>query len=161
MFHQIVSRSLALVLTGCSTARIDGSGRGQQTEYEPAAALVDTALVWHDVATSPGERLVLLAGNPTRQGEYTLRRRFASGHATLPHWHPHAEYGTIISGVFYIGFGDVATRSGTTRLGPGGFIRVPPFTPHFSYADEEVILQVHGPGPRKTYYVHEVPVPRR
>jgi hypothetical protein len=36
---------------------------------------------------------------------------------------------------------------------------VPPFTPHFSYADEEVVLQVHGPGPRQTYFVHETPLP--
>lgn len=161
MFHQVVAGSLVLVLTACSTAGRNQSVSGQRTEYEPAAALLDAELVWRDVATSPGEQLVLLAGDPTREGEYTLRRRFPPGHATLPHWHPHPEYGTVVSGVFYIGFGDVASRSDATRLGPGGFIRVPPFTPHYSYGDEEVILQVHGPGPRRTYYVHEVPVPRR
>jgi hypothetical protein len=161
MFHQVVSGSLVLTLTACGTAELRRSAPSRATEYDSAAVLLDTELVWRDVAESAGEQLVLLAGNPTRNCEYTLRRRFPTGHATLPHWHPHAEYGTVISGVFYIGFGDVASRSGATRLGPGGFIRVPPFTSHYSYADEEVILQVHGPGPRKTYYVHEVPVPRR
>lgn len=126
-----------------------------------AAGTAGSELLWRDVADSPGEQMVYLAGDPARAGEYTIRRRFPPGHATLPHWHPHAEYGTVISGVFYIGFGEVVRRSEAIRLGPGGFIRVPPFTPHYSFADEDVVLQVHGPGPRTTYYVHQRPVPRR
>lgn len=158
---RLLTSGVLLILIACSTARSERPADSREDAPEPPAGISSAELVWTDVASSPGEQIVLLAGDPTQPGEYTLRRRFPTGHETLPHWHPHAEYGTVISGVFYIGFGEQPSRSKAIRVGSGGFIRVPPFTPHFSYADEEVVLQVHGPGPRQTYFVHETPLPRR
>lgn len=116
-------------------------------------------LDWEEIADSPGEQVVVLAGDPNTPGEYTLRRRFPSGHKTLPHWHPHAEYGTVLDGVLYVGFGDEFNRDEMVAVRAGGFIRLPPYTPHYTYAEEPVVLQVHGPGPRETHYVHERPIP--
>lgn len=148
-------------LLGCGAAGRQPPSDAVEESIGPAAAISPIELTWREVPDAPGEPIAILSGDPTRAGEYTLRRRFPPGHATLPHWHPHTEYGTVISGTFLIGFGDVADRDGATPVGPGGFIRVPAFTPHFSYADEEVVLQMHGNGPRRTYFVHETPVPRR
>jgi hypothetical protein len=117
------------------------------------------ALNWHEVPESPGEELVILAGDPNAPSEYTLRRRFPSGHQTLPHWHPHAEYGTVLDGELYVGFGDEFDRDELIPVRAGGFIRLPPYTAHYTYTEKPVVLQVHGPGPRETYYVHERPIP--
>jgi quercetin dioxygenase-like cupin family protein len=118
------------------------------------------ALDWQEVADSPEEQVVILAGDPNAHGEYTLRRRFPTGHQTPPHWHPHAEYGTVLEGVLYVGFGEEFDWNELEPIRAGGFIRLPPYTAHYTYAAEPVVLQVHGPGPRVTYYVHERPVPR-
>jgi mannose-6-phosphate isomerase-like protein (cupin superfamily) len=158
---RLLISGLLLILAACQAAQTGSSAASLEDAAEPPAALSPGDLVWSEVTNAPGEQIVLLAGDPARSGEYTLRRRFPPGHETPPHWHPHAEYGTVISGVFYIGFGEEPSRGAAIRVGPGGFIRVPPFTPHFSYADEEVVLQVHGPGPRQTYFVHETPLPSR
>lgn len=128
---------------------------------EPPLLVASIDVAWTDVANSSGEQLALLAGDPARAGEYTLRRRFPAGHRTLPHWHPHAEYGSVLSGVLYLGIGEQPNRAQAVAVAAGGFIRLPPYTPHYTYADEPVVLQVHGPGPRRTYYVHERPLPRR
>lgn len=158
---QIVKCGSLLMLVACNTAKIARLPARQDQATQPPAAMAPSKLAWNNVANSPGEQIALLVGDPALPGDYSLRRRFPPGHQTRSHWHPHAEYGTVISGIFYIGFGEVASRSHAIPLGPGGFIRVPPNTPHFSFADEEVIVQVHGPGPRTTYYVHETPLPRQ
>lgn len=148
-----------VTLTACTT----GSARphGAAAAAEPPLLMAPTDVAWTDVANSPGEQVALLAGAPNRPGEYTLRRRFPAGHQTLPHWHPHAEYGTVLSGVLYIGIGERPNRADAVALAAGGFIRLAPYTPHYTYADGPVVLQVHGTGPRQTYYVHEHPLPQR
>lgn len=148
-----------LVLEGCT----GGAARPQSSAAAAERPLTFDPIdvIWADVADSPGEQIAVLAGDPNAPGEYTLRRRFPAGHRTLPHWHPHAEYGTVLSGVFYLGIGEHVNRGEAVAVRAGGFIRLPPYTPHYSHADEPVVLQVHGPGPRQTYYIDRDPLPRR
>lgn len=147
-----------LIVAGCTGVAV--RGRNSDRPAERPLILNEADVRWVDVAATPGEKVSVIAGDPNAPGEYTLRREFPTGHQTLPHWHPHAEYGTVLSGVFHPGIGEQADRGEAVAVRAGGFIRLPPYTPHYSYADEAVVLQVHGPGPRQTYFVHEHPLPR-
>lgn len=148
-----------VLLTACRTG--PARQRTEPAAAEPPRLITPADVQWKDVPGSPGERVALLVGDPTRAGEYTLRRTFPAGSQTLPHWHPHAEYGTVLSGVLYVGIGEQASRANTVGVPAGGFIRLPPYTPHYTYADAPVVLQVHGPSPRQTYFVRDRPLPRR
>jgi quercetin dioxygenase-like cupin family protein len=90
-----------------------------------------------------------LDGDPTAPGIYTLRRRLPAGYYGPPHYHPHVEYATVISGTLYVAVGDSLERAAAVALPPGSFLRVPPFTAHAVWTEGEVILHFYGPGPRK------------
>ncbi len=105
---------------------------------------------WVDLPGQPGVKEVVLDGDPTVVGMYTLRRRYPAGYYGPPHYHPHIEYATVITGTVYVAFGDSLERAAAVALPAGSFIRVPPFTVHAVWTDGEVILQYHGPGPRST-----------
>jgi hypothetical protein len=74
----------AALAVACAT----DAGRSPATTGEGSLRVAADELDWDDVADSPGEQVVVLAGDPNAPGEYTLRRRFPAGHSTLPHWHP-------------------------------------------------------------------------
>ena len=56
----------------------------------------------------PGMEQVNLIGNPSKPGPYTLRLKFPAGFKLPPHFHPDAREVTILSGVWYTGYGETA-----------------------------------------------------
>src|SRR5207253_9693158 len=90
----------------------------------------------------------------TKPGIYVTRNRFAPGQGSHPHYHDQARYITVIKGTWWVSLGpesDVYDPDKMTSVRPGSFIFEPAYGHHYDMAkDEEVIVQIIGPGPVKT-----------
>ncbi len=75
---------------------------------------------WKPFAAFPPEaRLAILVGDPTKPGPYVIRVKLPAGIKLMPHRHPEDRIYTVISGVFYIGLGDVFDESKLNAFAPG------------------------------------------
>jgi hypothetical protein len=72
-----------------------------------------------------------------------------------PHWHPGIEHVTVISGTFNLGMGETVDEDGGHALTAGGFMAMPPETPHYAWVEEETVIQLHGIGPWGITYINE------
>lgn len=109
----------------------------------------------------PGAQVAVLEGNPAQAGPFTLRLRLPDGYRIAPHWHPGIEHVTVLSGVFIVGQGEHAGAHPTRELSRGGFMLMPPQTPHYASTRGETVLQLHGVGPWAVNYVNPADDPRR
>lgn len=103
----------------------------------------------------PGAQLTVLEGNPSASsGDFTVRVKMPSGYRIAPHWHPHRENVTVISGTFKVGMGDSFDTAKMGSFPTGSFAYLDPEMHHYAMADGEVIVQVHGASPLQFNYVN-------
>ncbi len=108
-----------------------------------------------------GAEMAFVVGSPTEEGPFVVRVRLADGTKFMPHIHQEDRIYTVISGVFYIGYGTVFDPSKLKAYGPGSVIVLPHNTPHFHWAmSGEYITQVYAYGPLKLTYVNSADDPR-
>src|ERR1700686_4451062 len=89
-------------------------------QYGPAPAFV-----------LAGAQLAVLEGDPSAaSGDYTVRLKMPSGYRIAPHWHPHRENVTIISGTFKVGMGDHFDESKMAAFPAGSFAYLDPEMHH-------------------------------
>ena len=72
-----------------------GSVRTEAMAFEPFAAF------------PPGAKLAQVVGDPSKPGPYVVRVTVPDGVRMMPHVHPEDRVYTVISGVFYIGLGEL------------------------------------------------------
>jgi quercetin dioxygenase-like cupin family protein len=95
-----------------------------------------------------GPDLAVVAGDPTKEGFYIIRARFAPGVMSMPHSHPGDRHVTVISGTWWAGKGATFDPNSTTPLGPGSYMLHPAGEVHFDGAkDVEAIVEIKGMGP--------------
>lgn len=137
---------------------------------EPKSALPDDHgifapgdMKWVDAAPilPPGAKMVVLKGDPSKEGIFVLRLRVPAGYRIMPHWHPAYENVTVISGEANIGMGSVFDKTKGHKIPTGGFGYLAPQMNHFFWADMETIIQLHGMGPWQLYYLNPDDDPRR
>jgi mannose-6-phosphate isomerase-like protein (cupin superfamily) len=75
---------------------------------------------------------VVLQGDPSKDGVYTVRLEMPAGYFIPPHFHPTDEDVTVISGTFDLGMGDVEDASKMVALPAGGFIVAPAMAHHYA-----------------------------
>ena len=110
----------------------------------------------------PSARLAVLVGDPSAAGLYTIRVRVPRDVRLMPHRHPEDRVYTVISGVFYIGFGDCFDADRLQAYPPGTVIVLPGNTPHFHWAKSgEYVTQVTALGPLGLEYVQSHDDPRK
>ena len=96
---------------------------------------------------------VVLKGDPTKPGLYTIMLRIPANTRIAAHTHPDDRIGTVISGTWYFGYGKVFDVNALKALPPGSFYTEPPADPHFAETrDTPVVLQITGYGPTGTTY---------
>ena len=108
-----------------------------------------------------GIQTVVLKGDPTKAGLYTLMLRVAPNIRIQAHSHRDDRVATVIKGTWYFAYGDRFNEAALQPLEPGSFYSEPPNAPHFAMTKEEVILQVSGTGPSSTTYVDPANDPNR
>ena len=131
--------------------------------HEKSAFTPDT-ISWGPVPPSlaPGAQLAVLEGDPgAATGDFTVRLKMPDGYRVAPHWHPHRENVTIISGTFKVGMGDTFDKDKMTAFPAGSFAFLDPDMHHYAMASGEVIVQVHGMSPFQINYVNPQDDPSR
>ncbi|GAA2355808.1 cupin [Catellatospora methionotrophica] len=105
-------------------------------------------------AFPPAARLAVMVGRPAEPAPYVVRVKLPAGERLMPHRHHEDRVYTVISGVFYIGRGDVFDEDKLEAYPPGAVIVLPGGTPHFHWARSgEYVTQVTAIGPISLDYV--------
>jgi hypothetical protein len=149
------------VLVALATATIEAQSGEQrvtpaEVKWPPAAA--------GGVGTSgvSGTQTVILKGDPSKPGLYTMLLRVGPNTRIESHAHPDDRVATVISGTWYFGYGKQFDESALKMLPPGSFYTEPPKTNHFAMTrGEGVVIQITGTGPSGTVYVDPTRDPAR
>ncbi len=101
-----------------------------------------------------GTQTVVLKGDPTKPGLYTLLLRVGPNTKIEAHAHGDDRVATVISGTWYFGYGKQFNEAALKALPPGSFYTEPPNANHFAMTrGEAVTIQITGMGPSSTTYV--------
>lgn len=112
-------------------------------------------------AFPPAARLAVLIGDPAKAAPYVIRVRLPGGTKMMPHKHPEDRIYTVMSGVFYIGLGEVFDESKLMAFAPGSVVVLPGNQPHFHCAKSgEYVTQVAAIGPLGLAYLDPADDPR-
>jgi hypothetical protein len=98
--------------------------------------------------------VAVLAGNPEKEGPWTLRLKLPENYVFPPHNIPVNETVTVLSGVIYIGLGDTFDRTKAQRMAVGSFVELPGKINRYSWNQTEVIVEVHSIGPSPITYAN-------
>lgn len=108
-----------------------------------------------------GIRTVVLKGDPTKPGLYTILIRVPAHTKIAAHRHPDDRIATVVSGMWYIGYGHESDPTRLRALPVGSFYTEPPGEDHFAETrDTPVLVQITGIGPTGTTYVRKADDPR-
>ena len=108
-------------------------------------------------ALSAGQWFAVVSGSPNTEGApFVIRIKLADGVKVAPHWHPVDEHVTVVTGTFYMGMGEKFNESLATEMPSGSYALMPKEMRHFAWAKGETIIQIHGIGSFKTYWVESV-----
>ena len=154
--------SCALILLGGAAAAMhaQASGELRMTPGEvkwpaPAAGGTGTSGV-------AGIQTVVVKGDPTKPGLYTLLLRAAPNTKIDAHAHPDDRIATVISGTWYFGYGKQFNEAALKALPPGSVYTEPPNANHFAMTrGEAVVIQITGTGPSGTAYTDPANDPAR
>jgi uncharacterized RmlC-like cupin family protein len=92
-----------------------------------------------------------IVGDSNKPGDYVFRVRFPANFQVKAHTHPENRSYTIISGTWYIGWGETNDPQRMIALPPESFYTEPANVPHFvATRDEPVVVQISGTGPTAT-----------
>jgi len=104
----------------------------------------------------------ILKGDPTRSGLYTIQLTIPAHTRIEAHSHPDDRVATVVSGIWYFGYGDRFDDERVKALPAGSFYTEPPKEAHFARTgDAPVTLQITGFGPTGTTYVKTGQAPKR
>ena len=136
--------------------------RSHQPDEDKFHAIHAEDIRWMPSPAYPPEaRLAILVGDPAKPGPYMIRVKLPAGTKMMPHQHPEDRIYTVISGVFYIGLGEVFDESKLTAFAPGSVVVLPGGQPHFHMARSgEYITQVTAIGPLGLAYIDSTNDPR-
>jgi hypothetical protein len=125
--------------------------------------LNEEALVWKEAPPGlpAGAKMAVLAGDPGKEGIFTVRLQTPAGYQIRPHWHPTEEMLTIISGSVGVGAGERFDTSRGTVLRRGGFADLPAEHRHYAWTTEPSVIQITSPGPFVVHYVDPADDPRK
>jgi quercetin dioxygenase-like cupin family protein len=109
-----------------------------------------------------GIRTTVLKGDPTKPGLYTILLKVPAHTRIAAHRHPDDRVATVVSGVWYFGYGREFDSARLRALPVGSFYAEPPGLDHFAETrDSAVMVQITGVGPTGTTYVEAKSDPRR
>jgi quercetin dioxygenase-like cupin family protein len=117
---------------------------------------------WTDNPRVPGLGLAKVLGDAKNPGPFVHRVRFPKGRVVQAHSHPDDRTYTVLSGTWYIGWGDKYDPEKLTALPAGSFYTEPAGVPHFiATPDGETVVQVTGIGPTAATFVDPAHAPKK
>ena len=150
----------SVVLLGCQSRppQFDASSHYATSKMVATKA---TDLMWNDLGLIPGVTIALLNGNPSQPGHYVVRLKFPPNTRMPAHWHPQVEYATILSGTLMLGMGEKEDPAALQPYTAGSFLVVPPRMAHYGKSEDEVTIELSGPGPYEVVFVNPADDPRK
>ena len=107
-----------------------------------------------------GAKFVVLDGDPSKEGLFTIRAILPAGYKVPAHWHPSTENVTVIEGTLYMGMGEKLDESKAMALTAGGFTAMQAKTAHYAFTKDGATIQVHAMGPFAITYYNAADDPR-
>jgi quercetin dioxygenase-like cupin family protein len=107
-----------------------------------------------------GVKMIVVSGDPAKEGPYTIRLRFPAGYAIGPHKHPTEEQLKVVSGGLTFGFGTSEKRTAVKRLTKGATATVPANAYHFASTSVGATVEFAGTGPFRIDYAQAKDDPR-
>lgn len=133
-----------------------------QADLPPGAMRITPDELRFGPGRVPGHEIAPLIGASNKPGAYVERVRFPANTISQAHSHPEDRTYTVISGTWYVGYGDGYDPAKLKALPPGSFYTEPANVTHFSLTkDEAVLVQITGYGPSATRFVDASHAPRR
>jgi quercetin dioxygenase-like cupin family protein len=147
-----------IVLVGVGLGAQSAEQRVTPAEVKwPAAAAGGTG-----TSGVSGTQTVMLKGDPTKPGLYTMLLRVGPNTRIEAHAHPDDRVATVISGTWYFGYGKQFNEAALKALPPGSIYTEPPNSNHFAMTrGEGVTIQITGTGPSGTTYADPANDPSR
>lgn len=109
-----------------------------------------------------GVQTIVVKGDPAKPGLYTLLLRAGPNLRFQAHSHQDDRVAAVLSGTWYLGYGEKFDEAGLKELPAGSFYTEPPGSNHFAMTkDESVVIQITGVGPSSTTYVNPNDDPNR
>jgi hypothetical protein len=103
---------------------------------------------WKDNTAVPaGMQIILIYGNPKEAGPYIFRARLPAGYKIPAHKHEDQRFVTVLSGTYWSGAGEKFDQAKLTKYPPNSFYITDAGTPHFAWAETDVVIQEQGTGP--------------
>jgi uncharacterized RmlC-like cupin family protein len=134
-------------------------------ELRLAPARVD-ALPAHEAGSGTsgvaGIRTTVVAGEPSMPGPYTIRLSIPPNTRIQAHTHGDNRSAVVVAGVWYFGYGLLASADAERALPAGSFYTEPAGVAHFAETrSEPVTVYISGNGPTDTRYIHDAAEPAR
>jgi quercetin dioxygenase-like cupin family protein len=132
-------------------------------QEQKAQGVTVDAIKWGPApaALPKGGQMAVLSGDPGKSGAFTVRLKMPAAYKIPAHQHPHNEAITVIFGEFSFGMGDKLDEKGAQKLGPGGFVDLPPNLNHFAFASVETVIQINTDGPFGIKYANPADDPSK
>jgi len=108
-----------------------------------------------------GIQTVVLQGDPTKPGLYTIRLKIAPNMKIQAHSHADTRAAEVVSGTWYIGYGHQFDEKALQELPAGSYYEEPGKVDHFAMTKGEVVVQITGYGPTSTTYFDPAQDPAR
>ena len=99
-------------------------------------------------------QVIVLAGDPSKAGLYTILLKVAGHTKIAAHDHPDQRMATVISGTWYFGYGDQFDETKLKELPTGSIYSEVAGQNHFAMTKEPVIVSITGYGPSGVKYVN-------
>jgi len=97
-----------------------------------------------------------LQGDPSKPGVYVQLLRWHAGHNSRPHMHSTDRYIYVLSGTWYMGWGNKYNYDGMFPVSQGTFVIHHANQPHYDGAKEaDCLLYIVGTGPMTTQQTEE------
>jgi hypothetical protein len=152
--HVILVAGLALGLGVLSAYAADDLPNG-------AVRITPEELKWKP-GRVPGHEIAPLIGDSSKPGPYVERVKFPPNSTSQAHSHPEDRTYTVLSGTWYVGYGDKLDPAKLKALPVGSYHTEPANVSHFSVIKGEgVVVQITGTGPTATRFIDPDHAPKK
>ena len=119
---------------------------------------------WMDgtaVGLPKGSQLMVVSGDPSKDGPFVVRIKAPADFMVPPHHHPGDEVVRVVSGgPLHYGMGDKVDMAHVGTLEKGYHVTMAAGMNHFAHVPTATVLQVNGNGPFGITYVNAADDPR-
>jgi len=154
----VTIRLVALLLLADSAGAFAQQAQVRLTPIEIAA--LNKAGPGAGTSGVAGIQSTVLSGDPTKAGPYTIEIRAPAHTRIAAHDHRDERSAVVISGQWYLGYGETSSEAAVKLLPPGSFYTEPAGKAHFAMTrDEPAVVYISGFGPTSTTYVDPANAP--